>query len=179
MKLKNTYFEKVSYEQFRKDWLNTFHKDMDGVPGSVENMIEKYYDSLEEPCRATAGSAGYDFCSPYTIVLTADRSITIPTGFRCHMDDGVVLALFPRSGHGFKYGVHLANTTGIVDQDYFDADNEGHIFVKLINDSALAETIRIARGEAFCQGVFFEYGTTTDDAAEGERTGGFGSTTHT
>lgn len=38
------------------------------------------------------------------------------------------------------------------------------------------ETITIEAGEKLGQGIFMKYGITEDDKAEGERIGGFGST---
>ncbi len=66
---------------------------------------------------------------------------------------------------------------GIIDSDYFASDNEGHIFVKLTNDSHEGKTVEVKQGTAFVQGVFVEYGITVDDEAQGIRNGGFGSTT--
>ncbi len=37
--------------------------------------------------------------------------------------------------------------------------------------------MELAQGIGFAQGIFLEYGITVDDEAEGERNGGFGSTT--
>ena len=48
-------FEKVSFEQFKKDWADTFY---------VTDGIEKIYEDIKLPKRATAGSAGYDFYEP-------------------------------------------------------------------------------------------------------------------
>ena len=70
----------------------------------------------------------------------------------------------------------MANTVGIVDSDYFEADNEGHIFVKLVNDSSIAKDITFKAGDAFCQGIFLPFGITLDDDATEQRHGGFGST---
>ena len=92
------------------------------------------------------------------------------------MDEGWVLSLYPRSGLGFKYRLQMNNTVGIIDSDYFYSDNEGHIFVKLTNDSNEGKTLDVARGAGLVQGIFMEYGITEDDCAEGERNGGFGST---
>ena len=92
------------------------------------------------------------------------------------MEDGWVLKIYPRSGLGFKYRLQLNNTVGIIDSDYYHASNEGHIFVKLTNDSNEGKTLTLAAGDAFAQGVFVEYGITFDDDADGERRGGFGST---
>ena len=100
------------------------------------------------PRRATAGSAGYDFVSPVETVIPAGGSALIPTGIRAEMEPGWVLMLFPRSSLGFKYGVRLSNTAGIIDSDYAFAKNEGHIMVKLRNPSDAP--VVIGRGERFC-----------------------------
>ena len=126
------------------------------------------------PRRATAGSAGYDFVSPVTVTLAPGGTALIPTGIRAEMDRGWVLMLFPRSSLGFKTGIRLGNTVGIIDSDYAFADNEGHIMVKLRNPSGEAVTIR--QGERFCQGVFLPYGLAEEEEEPGERHGGFGST---
>ena len=162
-------FEKVSYEQFKEDWLNQF-------PNTVEWKLKSMYENIKLPKRSTTGSAGYDFYIPRDMELREFNSIVIPTGIRCVMDYSYVLAIFPRSGQGFKYGVHLANTVGIIDADYCNAENEGHIHVKLVNDSRLAKDIDFNDGVAFCQGIFLPFGITVDDEVEAKRIGGFGST---
>lgn len=85
------------------------------------------------PRRATAGSAGYDFVCPVDVTLAPGEAVTIPTGIRCEMEPGWVLLLFPRSGLGFRHRLSLANTVGVIDSDYFHADNEGHILVRIVN----------------------------------------------
>ena len=133
--------------------------------------------ALEEiplPRRATAGSAGYDFVAPAETVVPAGGSALIPTGIRAEMEQGWVLILFPRSSLGFKTGIRLSNTAGIIDSDYAFAKNEGHIMVKLRNPSD--KPVVIGRGERFCQGVFLPFGTAEEDNDFTERSGGFGST---
>lgn len=130
--------------------------------------------SLRLPCRATAGSAGYDFFAPADFTLAPGETLAVPTGVRARIAPGWVLMLFPRSGLGFKYRLMLNNTVGVVDSDYFDADNEGHIFIKLCN--AGDRVLTVHRDEAFAQGVFLPFGITEDDHAEAPRKGGFGST---
>ena len=88
-----------------------------------------------------------------------------------------MLKLYPRSGLGFKYRLQLNNTVGIIDSDYYNSDNEGHIFIKITNDSNEGKTMQIKKGEGFCQGIFVEYGITEDDDVADVRNGGFGSTT--
>lgn len=157
-------FEKVSKRQFEAAWEDTF--------GEKENV----YDEIKLPHRATSGSAGYDFYSTLDFSLAPGESIKIPTGIRAKIDDGWVLKIYPRSGLGFKYRLQLNNTVGIIDSDYYNSDNEGHIFIKITNDSKDCKTLNINKGNAFAQGIFLEYGITVDDDADGVRNGGFGST---
>lgn len=158
-------FEKVSEAQFCEGYRDCFGEDGAAV-----------YGTLKLPRRATAGSAGYDFYTPRALTIAQGETVKIPTGIRACIEDGWVLQIYPRSGLGFKYRLQLNNTVGIIDSDYYHADNEGHIFVKLTNDSNEEKTLTLAAGDAFAQGVFVEYGITFDDAADGVRRGGFGST---
>ena len=135
------------------------------------------YDSIRLPQRATSGSAGYDFYAPMPLIVQPSETVTVPTGIRVRMEEGWVLKLYPRSGLGFKFRLQLNNTVGIIDSDYYYSDNEGHIFIKVSNDSYEGKTVTVAAGEAFAQGIFVEYGITVDDNATARRNGGFGSTT--
>ena len=168
-------FEKVSFSQWKDDMLSGDFKDM--YSRFPESALKEIYDSIKLPKRATTMSAGYDFHLPMPILdISVNTSVTIPPGIRCKMDEGWVLKIYPRSGHGFKYGVHLANSCGIIDGDYYNAKNEGHIHVKLVNDSLLKKHIELTQGDAFCQGVFVPFGITVDDEVSEKRVGGFGST---
>ena len=132
------------------------------------------------PKRATAGSAGYDFICPADVSLQPGDAVTIPTGIRCEMQPGWVLMLFPRSGLGFKHQVRLANTVGVIDADYFHAENEGHIMVRIANGqspcSMGSHEVTIRKGERFCQGIFLPHGLAEEDEVLSDRVGGFGST---
>ena len=132
--------------------------------------------SIRKPKRATRCSAGYDFFAPYDLHLKPGESVTVPTGIRAYMKDDEVLEIYPRSGLGFKYGVRLSNTVGIVDGDYFYSDNEGHIFIKIVNGGD--KPVSIKQDEAFAQGIFKQFLLVDGDNFEdGEtRNGGFGST---
>ncbi len=156
-------FEKVSPEQF--------------AAGCERADSAAIYETIKLPKRATAGSAGYDFYAPYDVKLAPGESAKIPTGIRAYIEEGWVLKLYPRSGLGFKFRLQLNNTVGIIDSDYYNSDNEGHIFIKITNDSNEGKTIEIPADTGFAQGIFVEYGITFDDDADGVRNGGFGSTT--
>jgi dUTP pyrophosphatase len=163
-------FEKVSFQQFFEAWLAL-------NPGMSEEQIRRVYQEIRLPERATAGSAGYDFFSPADFVLAPRQEVLIPTGIRVKMNAGYVLMLFPRSSLGFKYRLQMNNTVGVIDSDYANARNEGHIFCKLTNDTHDGRTVTLNRGDGIVQGVFLPFGITSDDAAQAERTGGIGSTT--
>lgn len=136
--------------------------------------VESVYSSIRVPERATSGSAGYDFYTPFAVNLAPGESVKIPTGIRARIAEGWVLQVFPRSGLGFKYRLMLNNTVGIIDSDYYFSDNEGHIMIKIYNGGD--KEVNLPGGTAFAQGIFIPYGITEDDAVTSSRNGGFGST---
>ena len=162
-------FHKVSEERFVIDWCK--------ATGANASEAQAVYQNICLPQRATAGSAGYDFFAPERFSLVPNESISIPTGIRAEIAEGWVLQIYPRSGLGFQYRLQQHNTVGIIDSDYFYADNEGHIFVKMINASKEGKVLHVTAGSGFAQGLFLPFGITTDDDAKGERHGGFRSTT--
>lgn len=163
-------FEKVSFEQFLNDYKDTF-------PILSNEDIKKIYEGIKMPKRATVGSAGYDFFAPVDILLEPSQTVKIPTGIRSYIEPGYVLEIYPRSGLGFKYRLQLNNTVGIIDADYYNSKNEGHIFIKITNDSNEGKTVSVPAGDGFAQGIFKEFFVTFDDDTQGIRDGGFGSTT--
>lgn len=161
-------FHKVSYEQFKKDYLES------GCGGFIESEIKEIYDNIKLPKRATKGSAGYDFFAPFDLLFENNVSLKFPTGIRCEMDEDTVLILVPRSSLGFKYRLGLNNTLGVIDSDYAFAKNEGHIQCKMTQDRQ--PMIAVYQGEAYMQGIFIKYLKTDDDNTNDVRVGGIGST---
>ena len=153
-------FEKVSLEEFLKEGIYS----------------EDTYNDIQLPKRATKGSMGYDFFAPASISIAPGGSIVIDTGIKCQLDDDKGLFIFPKSGLGFKHKVHLANTVGIIDADYYNnPGNEGHIKIKLCNGGD--RMLKIAKGEPFVQGIIMQWFTVQEtETFEIERAGGFGST---
>ena len=149
-------FEKVSYETFSA------------------NGNRQTYDGIKLPKRATVKSAGYDFYAPTAFTLAPGETVTVATGVRALMPDSWCLLIYPRSGLGFKYKLRLNNTVGVIDADYSDSDNEGHIFIRMTNESD--KTLEIPQGSAFAQGIFMQYLLTEDDDTTATRNGGIGST---
>ena len=124
-----------------------------------------------------------------TNILTLDEIATItkvekakptlvPTGVKCQLSANQYLELSVRSSCPLKSWLILANGVGIIDADYYNnPDNEGHIYFQIINLGPTA--IQLHKGEKIGQGIIKHFELTDDDAADGLRTGGFGSTTDT
>ena len=173
-------FEKVSYKEFEKagkefleaQYVNNLAIGVTLLQG--DNVIKVAYDTIEIPKRATKGSAGHDFVTPFLVSLAPKAKIAVPTGIRCKMDKKYVLQIYPRSSMGVKYDMFISNTVGIIDSDYYNADNEGHIFIKIENRGLKHLTIDF--GQAFAQGLFIKYAVADDEEVTSERTGGWGST---
>jgi len=162
-------FQKVSLKQFQAAVYQC------SLP-LADAQVMGFHQNLPLPVRATAGSAGYDFFAPFAFTLAAGETLIIPTGIRAQISPGWLLALLPRSSHGFQYRLQLDNTMGIVDADYYYSDNEGHIFVKLTNDSRRENKLMVQTSERFAQGIFLQHGIVVGDQTAQTRTGGFGST---
>lgn len=161
-------FEKVSLQQYISAW-----RKLGSVKSDVE--LEEEWNSLKLPKRATKSSAGYDFFAPCDLGEITSTPITIPTGIRwVPEDDGLFLMMVPRSGLGFKYRMKLMNTVGIIDSDYFQSDNEGHIMAKFRSK----EPFELKKGDAFLQGIVNIFAVSNEEDIQKlpERNGGFGST---
>ena len=168
------YFEKISFDQWKKDYLKLCQTQDEFMPMSIEQS----YNDIKLPKQGTKHSMGVDFFAPYTITIPHGFHHTIPTGIRWvtkPIDSHVGLIIVPRSGLGFKYGLRLANTVGIIDADYCNAKNEGHIMIKMFNPSW--EDVTIQCGNGFAQGIILPYIIPDGTESNEQREGGFGSTT--
>ena len=162
-------FEKISKAQ----WLQ------DCIIHNITNVTlepSEYDNNAILPRRGTAYSAGYDFYAPYRVEIQPNETVVILTGVKCVLNDTDVLMLYPRSSMGFKYGIQLVNTVGIIDADYYNnPSNEGHIMIGIKNTGT--KTVVIEKGDRFAQGIITEFKITDDDEPVSEvRKGGIGST---
>jgi dUTP pyrophosphatase len=167
-----------------------------GAP--LEAVIERLYEDVVLPSRATEGSAGYDVRAYLTrrtvkrsdgatqsereateeagdwgVTLAPGEMALIPLGFRTRLPLGIEAQVRPRSGQAFKHALTIPNAPGTVDADYAE---EWMVIVR--NDAPIAR--RIVHGERIAQVVFARFADVT--LREGpvrrttERAGGFGST---
>ena len=166
-------FYKVSLDQFSKDYakVNGLGPIGDWSEEDRKKVID-IWTNIKLPRRSTSGSAGYDFFIPYDESFSPDFPTSVPTGIRFECDEDKFLLCLPRSGAGFKYGAALINTAGVIDCDYFNSSNEGHIMCKITTKVPFT----LENGKALMQGIIMPYFKVDDDISEGIRNGGFGST---
>ena len=152
------YFEKISFEQFKKD----IKED------------KALYNGYELPIRKTVSSAGYDFIAINDIILEPNKTVKIPTGYKAKFMSDEVLLIIIRSSLGFKYNIRMMNQVGVIESDYYNnIDNEGHMWVALKNEGD--KTLIIKKGESYVQGIFMKF-LTCGDLPSQVRIGGIGST---
>ena len=114
-------------------------------------------------------------CLETPLTLLPGDMAAVPTGLALALPSADYVALvFSRSGHGFKHGITLCNSVGVIDADY-----RGEIMVGLTNRGTQSFTIddgdRIAQLAVLpvCRAAV----TWADDLPKSERgTDGFGST---
>ena len=141
----------------------------------IKDKNEEVAVCMKLPERSTKYSGGYDFYCPEDTICRAKEITMIKTGVKAKFPEDEVLLLFNRSSNPKKKGLVILNGVGVVDSDYYNnSDNEGEIAGLFYNMGT--EDVKILAGEKIMQGIFVKYGKTEDDAAEGERVGGFGST---
>lgn len=150
-------------------------------------VVEKVRDNARLPEYGTPGSACFDLFGA-EVMSCAQGEMTIATGLKFDIPDGYVMRVYSRSGHGFKHGIRLVNSVGIIDSDY-----TGEVMVKLICDkknlplgeiSPMGEImisiedgdkVAVAQAEIVpVEYVDFSFGTVDKETDRG--TGGFGST---
>lgn len=154
------YFEKISFEQFKKDIKND----------------KSIYESYNIPVRTTKNSAGYDFVCIEDFTIKPGEIKKMPTGIKARMLNDEMLQLYVRSSLGFKYNIRLTNQVGIIDSDYYNnIDNEGHIWYSIQNHGD--KEITFQKGDRIIQGIFTKYLLASNDKlSENERISGIGST---
>lgn len=131
------------------------------------------------PVRKTKYSAGYDIEAAEDVTIPSFKKgmnpTLVKTGLKAYMQEDEVMLLYNRSSNPKKKGLIMANSVGVIDKDYYgNSDNDGHFMFAFYNIKE--EDVTIKKGEAIGQAIFQKYLIADDDDAQGERMGGFGST---
>jgi dUTP pyrophosphatase len=145
--------------------------------------FKKLHPRAETPAYASAGAANMDISALIEDDLHGEGPVSVRpggqvivrTGLAFEVPDGWVLAIYSRSGHGFKAEVCLSNGTGQIDSDY-----RGEVKVALKNHGKARFTVR--HGDRIAQfrlepAPRFELVEVAGDLTDTARgAGGFGST---
>ena len=144
----------------------------------IELGVKKLHENAIIPKYQTPGAACFDLhalvLDDKTTIIPARGALQIRTGLAFEIPDGYVLKVYSRSGHGFKNGLRLANSVGVVDSDY-----KGEVQVKIHNDSN--ERFTVKHGDRIAQAMLERVDQVrlveVESLSESERgAGGFGST---
>ena len=140
--------------------------------------IKKINSEAKVPVYGSKGAACFDLYAANIINVTdenGERTVTYGTGLQFEVPEGHVMMVYSRSGHGFKYGITLANSTGVIDADY-----RGEVCVKLRKPGTDIHGMP-AVGERIAQAMIIPVDQVsfeeTDELSSTQRgAGGFGST---
>lgn len=138
--------------------------------------VKKLNDNAVIPTRGSEYAAGYDLysCIDEDLYIPSGKTKKIGTGIAMEIPHGYFGAIYARSGLATKKGLRLANSVGVIDEDY-----RGEIIVPIFNDSNFGETIK--PGERIAQLIIQKYEEAdfveTEELNDTKRkAGGFGST---
>lgn len=131
--------------------------------------------NVEIPTYQTTGAVGFDLAAGETTVIYANDMAMVPTGLVIASPPGHMLMLTPRSSLFKKQRLVMANSVGIVDEDY--CGDEDEIMLPLYN---VGETHScVAKDDRLANGIFVPI-TRVEfvevNSMQGESRGGFGST---
>jgi len=137
-----------------------------GINLSMLYLVEK--EEIDKVVPNNSTLSGY-ISRYYDVLSKAVSPVLVDTGIKVHMPEDMTLIMYNRSSNPSKKGLVLANGSGVVDADY-----PGTIKFPWYNISTFPYVIHA--GDKLGQGIFQKYYLTDDDSADGDRTGGFGST---
>jgi dUTP pyrophosphatase len=129
------------------------------------------------PTRSTQGAAAYDIYALESKTIRPGGKVEFPTDVKVYMRDDEVFHLYPRSNQGIKFDLMLANTTGVIDADYYEnPDNDGAFTIVLRNLGY--ENYYVKAGDRIAQGEFAKFLLADNDYNKKlpKRKGGVGST---
>lgn len=132
---------------------------------------------IQLPTRGTQYAAAYDIYSVYGATILPGQKVEFATDVKVYMRKDEVFHLYPRSNQGIKFDLMLANTTGVIDMDYYENEsNDGRFTIVLRNLGD--EPYFVKPLERIAQGEFAKYLKADNDYNKKlpTRKGGVGST---
>lgn len=133
--------------------------------------------TIDLPKYHTEGSVGFDlFCKEDAIINPKEIKL-VPLNNVIETPKGYALCLFVRSSTPKKKGLLLANSVGVIDQDYCGEEDE--LGALLYNFTEIP--VEIKKGDRLIQGMFIKIMQAEFeeiDSLEKKSRKGFGSTGH-
>lgn len=125
----------------------------------------------------TPGSVAFDISLVEDVTIDPRAMAKIRTGLVIEAPKGHALLLASRSSNPVKKGIDLANSIGVIDEDYCGPEDELFLVLQNLTD----ETVSLTKGDRIAQGMFVPVtkGTFTEVSASElapHSRGGHGST---
>ena len=161
---------------------NKFYDILDKVAERFHNYDIELPIMLDEGAQMPTYAHESDACADVyayedMVVPAHSRSNRIHTGIHVALPENWEVGLLPRSSIGFKTGLRLSNSRGVIDEQYRD---ELMILYDNISDSDYTIKAGDRIAQMFVQPTYRFKGVVVNkeqfDSIEGNRGGGFGST---
>ncbi len=123
----------------------------------------------------TSGAVAFDLGLVEDTNIAPRSFVMARTGLVIEVPEGHALVLASRSSNPPKKRIDLANSVGIIDQDYSGPEDEIHLLIENISD----EPVELKAGDRVAQGMILPVAKPTFEEVEelaAESRGGFGTT---
>jgi len=146
---------------------------MDDVQMKVK--IVRIDKSLPLPEYHTSGSVAFDFYTRIDQTFRPGEAKLLPANFIIKVPPGYFLFIASRSSL-FKKGLQLANSVGVIDQDYHGPNDELHLSIRNVSE----RTVEVKKGDRLAQGLILPIQKVAEwqevEKIKDESRGGYGST---
>jgi dUTP pyrophosphatase len=139
--------------------------------------VKRIDKNLKLPEYKTKGAVGFDLTARLETVIKPFEVTLIPLNVVVKVPKGYGLFLFSRSSVPGKKGLMVANSVGVIDQDYHGEDDE----IKMAALNFTKKDVIVEKGERICQGIIMKIATPTITEVKkmaSKSRGGFGTTGH-
>jgi dUTP pyrophosphatase len=139
--------------------------------------VKRIDKNLELPEYKTKGAVGFDLTARLETVIKPFEVTLIPLNIVVKVPKGYGLFLFSRSSVPGKKGLMVANSVGVIDQDYHGEDDE----IKMAVLNFTKKDVIVEKGERICQGIIMKIAVPTITEVKkmaNKSRGAFGTTGH-
>ena len=139
--------------------------------------VKRIDKGLDLPEYKTKGAVGFDLTAREETVINPWEMKLILLNLIVKVPKGYGLFLFSRSSVPVKKGLMIANSVGVIDQDYSGEEDE----LKTLVLNVTKKKVVVEKGERICQGIFLKLAVAKFSEVKkmsSKSRGGFGSTGH-